>query len=137
MSNDMLPLATLADLKLVLGNTSSPSAVTSPSADCHFASERLRAALLSTYKTPTASDILLAAGVPTFLRSLNMFPSAFACNTLQRQYITEEFSDRCAWVTSDQAGASLVERRRLRFTYVKYTTVATILAPFDESTSLI
>eukprot|EP00965_Chrysotila_dentata_P205131 6182768-Pleurochrysis_carterae.AAC.1 len=61
MSDDQLPLSTLADLKLVLGNTTSPSAFASPSADCHFAAERLRAALLSTYRIPVASDTLLAS----------------------------------------------------------------------------
>eukprot|EP00965_Chrysotila_dentata_P045190 1501738-Pleurochrysis_carterae.AAC.1 len=57
---------------------------------------------------------------------------------MQRQPIFEEFSDRCAWVTSDPSGVSLVERRRLRFAYSAYPSLAAVLAPLhDDSAALI
>eukprot|EP00965_Chrysotila_dentata_P091873 3032933-Pleurochrysis_carterae.AAC.1 len=42
---DPLPLATLADFKLLLGNTSSPAVIDAPSSECHLVAERLYAAL--------------------------------------------------------------------------------------------
>eukprot|EP00965_Chrysotila_dentata_P025537 849274-Pleurochrysis_carterae.AAC.1 len=56
---DPLPLATLADFKLLLGNTSSPSVmIDDPSSACHLVAERMYAALKDACKVPHASDLL-------------------------------------------------------------------------------
>eukprot|EP00965_Chrysotila_dentata_P084560 2791292-Pleurochrysis_carterae.AAC.1 len=42
---DPLPLAALADFKLLLGNTSSPAVINTPTAECHLVAERMHAAV--------------------------------------------------------------------------------------------
>eukprot|EP00965_Chrysotila_dentata_P109039 3602323-Pleurochrysis_carterae.AAC.1 len=96
------------------------------------------AALKDACKVPHASDLLVSSSVASFLRSLHLCPAAFACNSLDRRSVAEEFADRCTWIASDSTGAALVERRRLRFALSHYPVLASILLPFrKESMALI